>query len=103
MSLRVHIVGNDLLVRSRLRDVIGGAGATVSRDAGACNVAVLPAEMPGALERIRAFVSAGVAVLAYAPHVRAELLRAARDAGATAVPNSELERGLASLLTSPPA
>jgi len=103
VSLRVHIVGNDLLVRARLRDAIGAAGATVSRNGAACDVAVLPAEMPGALERIRAFVVAGVVVLAYAPHVRADLLRAARDAGATAVPNSELERGLAGLLTSPPA
>jgi hypothetical protein len=37
-------------------------------------------------------------VLAYGPHVRADLLRAAREAGATAVPNSEVERQLRVLL-----
>ena len=36
----------------------------------------------------------GVDVLAFGPHVRAELLRAAREAGATAVPNSQVEDAL---------
>jgi len=37
-------------------------------------------------------------VLAYGAHVRPELLRAAREAGATAVPNSQVQERLAGLL-----
>ena len=51
-------------------------------------------------DRVRGLVARGIPVLAYGSHVRADLLRAARDAGATAVPNSEVERRLVQLLTS---
>jgi hypothetical protein len=47
-------------------------------------------------------VAGGTPVLAYGSHVRADLLRTARDAGATAVPNSEVERRLVALLAAPP-
>ena len=63
-------------------------------------LAVVAIENPGAVDRIRGWVAGGTAVLAYGSHVRADLLRAARDAGAEAVPNSEVERRLAALLTS---
>jgi hypothetical protein len=101
VSARVYLAGTDLLVRARVAALVTRAGGSLTRESTACDLAILDAEKPGALERIRAFVAAGVSVLAYAPHVQADLLRAARDAGATAVPNSELERRLAVLLTSP--
>jgi hypothetical protein len=63
-------------------------------------VAVVAVEAQGALERIRELVARPTRVLAYGAHVRADLLRAARDAGADAVPNSDVERRLADLLTS---
>ncbi|MGH9261512.1 MAG: hypothetical protein ACRD08_16735, partial [Acidimicrobiales bacterium] len=47
---------------------------------------------------VQSFVVRGVPVLAYGAHVRADLLRAARDAGAAAVPNSEVEHRLRQLL-----
>lgn len=93
--MRVLLATRDLFFRSKLAAVVTAGGAElVARDA-PCDLAVLDAEAPGAAERIRGLVDGGVAVLAYGPHVRAELLRAAREAGATAVPNSEVERVLA--------
>jgi hypothetical protein len=93
--VRVLIATRDLFFRSKLAAVAAAGGAAlVARDA-PCDLVVVDVEAPGAAERIRGLVAAGVAVLAYGPHVRAELLRAAREAGATAVPNSEVERVLA--------
>jgi len=43
-------------------------------------------------------VRRSVPVLAFGSHVRAEALRAAREAGATAVPNSQVEARLRELL-----
>jgi len=57
-------------------------------------------EIPGAVDRIRGWIAGGTPVLAYGSHVRADLLRVARDAGAEAVPNSEVEHRLRALLTS---
>ena len=48
--------------------------------------------------RIATLVARGTPVLAYGSHVRADLLRAAREAGARAVPNSEVEERLRELL-----
>ena len=67
----------------------------MARDEESCDLVVLDVEAPGAVERVRGLVLQGVAVLAFGPHVRAELLRAAREAGATAVPNSQVEQVLA--------
>ena len=77
---------------------MGAAGGEVVADAADCDLAVVDVEPPDAVDRIRGFVAGGVPVLAYGPHVRAELLRAARDAGATAVPNSQVERELRALV-----
>jgi hypothetical protein len=99
--MRVHLVGTDLLIQTKLAGMVRRAGGTLSRDPAACDVAVVRAEVPGALEPIWAFVAAGIPVLAFAPHVRADLLRAAREAGAIAVPNSEIEHCLGVVLTSP--
>jgi hypothetical protein len=51
----------------------------------------------GAEARVRGLVGRGVPVVAFGSHVKAEDLRAARGWGATAVPNSEVERVLRAL------
>ena len=102
MSKRVLIVAPDLLFRAKLRTVVSTAGGVVVRESEACDLAVVAAEAPGAVDRIRGLVAAGTPVLAFASHVLAQLLRDARDAGAVAVPNSEVERRLAALVTSAP-
>ncbi|HEX9279246.1 MAG TPA: hypothetical protein VF890_01315 [Gemmatimonadales bacterium] len=99
MPKRVYLAARDLVFRAKLGAALAGAGAKTTRDEAACDLAVLDAEAPDALERIRGFVARGIPVLAYGPHVRAELLRAAREAGAVAVPNSRVEETLRELLS----
>jgi hypothetical protein len=94
MAKRVYLATRDLVFRSKLSEVVASAGADATRDEAACDLAVLDVAAPDALERIRGFVARGVAVLAYGPHVDADLLRAAREAGATAVPNSRVTAAL---------
>jgi len=84
--------------RAKLAAVVAAAAGEVTRDAAGCDLAVLEIEGPEEAERIRQLRGRGIAVLAYGPHVRADLLRVARQAGAVAVPNSEVERRLAELL-----
>ena len=98
MGKRVYLAARDLVFRSKLGAVAAAAGAETVRDPDACDVAVLDAETPDALERIRGFVGRGIPVLAYGAHVRADLLRAAREAGAVAVPNSQVETALRELI-----
>jgi len=95
---RVYLAARDLMFRSKLGAVAAAAGAESVRDPVVCDVAVLDAEAPDALERIRGFVARGIPVLAYGAHVRADLLRAAREAGAVAVPNSQVETALRELI-----
>ena len=98
MAKRVLLVTRDLLFRSKLGGVVAAAGADLSRDEAACDLAVLDLGGPGAAQRIADLVQRGIPVLAYGSHVNAELLRAAREAGATAVPNSQVEASLRDLL-----
>ena len=86
------------MFRSKLAAVVDGAGAVTGRDPDACDLAVVDVELPGAADRIRSFVERRIPVLAYGAHVRPELLRAAREAGATAVPNSQVQERLACFL-----
>src|SRR5439155_538461 len=58
----------------------------------------LEIEPAGSMDRIAAPVAGGTPVLAYGWHDQADLLRAARDAGAAAVPNSQVEERLRELL-----
>ena len=102
MPKRVFIAAQDLILRAKLGAAAKGAGGEVVKDAAACDLAVIAIEVPGAVDRIRGFVTGGTPVLAYGSHVRADLLKAARDAGATAVPNSEVERRLVALLGTSP-
>jgi len=100
VARRVLLATADLVFRSKLGQAVTTAGGEVIREGERCDLAVVAVETSGALQRIQAWVAGGVPVLAYGPHVRADLLRAAREAGATAVPNSEVERRLLELLTS---
>ena len=98
MAKRVLLATPDLLFRSKLRAVVAAAGAEVSRDETACDLVVLELTGAGTAERIAQLVRRGTPVLAYGSHVQVELLRAAREAGATAVPNSQVEERLRELL-----
>ena len=98
MAKRVFLAARDLVFRSKLAAVVDGAGAVVGRDPAECELAVVDVELPGAADRIRSFIEQGMTVLAYGAHVRPELLRAAREAGATAAPNSQVQERLAGLL-----
>ena len=91
MPKRVLLATQDLLFRSKLGAVVTTAGGEVVRDPAGCDLAVVDVEIPGAMDRIRGFVASGTPVLAFGSHVLVDLLRAAREAGATAVPNSEIE------------
>jgi len=86
--------------RAKLGAVVAAHGGELVNDSSACDLVVVSAEAPDAVDRIRGWVAGGTRVLAYGAHVRADLLRAARDAGADAVPNSAVERRLVELLTS---
>jgi len=77
--------------------VVAAAGGEVTRDAEPCDLAVLELGGPAG-DRIGELVRRGVPVLAFGSHVRADALRAAREAGATAVPNSQVEARLRELL-----
>ena len=97
---RVLLSTRDLVFRSKLSAVVAEAGAEISRDEAACDLAVIELGGPETTGKIAALVGRGILVLAYGAHVRPELLRAARDAGAVAVPNSQVEARLRALLTS---
>ena len=98
MGKRVLLAGADLLLRSKLAGVVDAAGGEITREEAQCDLAVVAIEAPGAQDRVKEMIARGVAVVAFGPHVRADLLRAAREAGATAVPNSQIEHTLADLL-----
>ena len=86
------------MFRTKLAAVVRGAGVDVTLDDAGCDIAVVDVEDRAVVDRIRTWVAKGVPVLAYGPNVRADLLRAARDAGAVAVPNSAVEEKLRELL-----
>jgi len=89
----VLILVRDLFFRAKLEAVTRALGAEpVPR--GAASWAVVELSGPASLQRIRELVAAGVSVLAFGSHVGVEWLRAARDAGAQAVPNSRVEEAL---------
>ena len=89
----VLIVTRDLFFRAKLEAVARAAGAHVA-SGGEAAMAVVELSGEASLQRIRDLAAAGVAVLAFGSHVHADLLRAARDAGADAVPNSQVEEAL---------
>ncbi len=96
--MRVHLATRDLVFTSKLRAVARGAGAEIVPDPAQGDLAVVPLDAPDAADTIRQLVARGVVVLTFGPHVHADALRAARPAGALAVPNSEVADRLAALL-----
>jgi len=98
MAKRIWIGTRDLFFRSKLGAVVTAAGAELARDGSACDLAVVELGSPGVTDRIAALVRQGIPVLAFGSHVGADQLRAAREAGAEAVPNSQVELRLGQLL-----
>src|SRR5436309_16035358 len=98
MPRQVFLATRDLVFRSKLARVVDAAGAEVTRDEAACELAVLEIESAGSTARVKTLVARGTSVLAYGSHVRPDLLRSARAAGATAVPNSQVDERLRELL-----
>ncbi|MBI1967849.1 MAG: hypothetical protein HYS40_07650 [Gemmatimonadetes bacterium] len=98
MGRRVYLAAQDLLFRSKLGAVVAAAGGEVTKDETACDLAVVDIESAEADERIRTFVGWGIPVLAFGSHVKADVLRAARETGAVAVPNSQVEGRLREML-----
>src|SRR6266850_1743920 len=99
MPKRVLVIARDLLFRAKLRSVVTTAGAETAADAASCDLAVVEIEAKDWESQVRQLAGRGIPVLAFGSHVRADLLRVAREAGARAVPNSQVEATLAALLT----
>jgi len=98
MAKRVLVETRDLLFRSKLAAAVTAAGGEVTHDSATCDLVVVDLGPPDAMEQIRGFVARGVPVVAYGSHVRTDALRAARQAGATAVPNSQVAQTLGELV-----
>jgi hypothetical protein len=97
MPKRVLIETRDLFFRGKLQGLVQASGAEVTPDE-PCDIAVIELGKTGTETRIREFVRKGIPVLAFGSHVNAEALRTAREWGARAVPNSEVEKALRALL-----
>jgi hypothetical protein len=95
---RVYLLTRDLLFRGKLGGAVESGGGSVTRDAAACDLAVVELEARGWEECIRDARTRGIPVLAFGSHMNADLLRRARELGAEAVPNSRVESRVAELL-----
>ena len=91
-------MARDLIFRAKLREVIVAAGAELATDETRCDLAVVEIDAADWETRIRTLVGRGTAVLAFGAHIRPDLLRVAREAGADAVPNSQVEATLRAML-----
>ena len=89
----VLILTRDLFFRAKLEAAARAAGAAPVTN-GEAPLAVVELSGDAGVQRIRQLVAAGTRVLAFGSHVRADWLRAAREAGAVAVPNSQVEETL---------
>ena len=89
----VLVLTRDLFFRAKLEAVVRAAGCEPA-SRGAARMAVVELSGAAAIERIRELAREGCAVVAFGSHVHADLLRAAREAGADAVPNSQVEHAL---------
>ncbi len=94
----VLVLARDLFFRAKLEAVVRAAGREPA-SRGPAPLAVVELAGEATVERIRELTQAGCAVLAFGSHVHADLLRAAREAGAEAVPNSQVEQALRRRLT----
>ena len=96
-SPAVLLETTNLFFRAKLDGLVRAAGCTATRTLPA-DLAVIELGRPNAVQRIQALVASDVPVLAFGSHVASEALRGAREAGATAVPNSKVEAALRTLL-----
>ena len=94
---RVLVECRDLFFRGKLQAILTASGAAAVREE-PYDVAVIELGGADAPQRIADLVRRGVPVLAFGSHVDAAALRAARELGARAVPNSEVETALRALL-----
>ncbi len=94
---RVLVDCRDLFFRGKLQAILTASGAEPAREA-PYDLAVVELGKADDPQRISDLVGRGVPVLAFGSHVDAAALRAARDLGARAVPNSEIETALRALL-----
>ena len=97
MRKRVLLECRDLFFRGKLQEVVRTAGAEPTREE-PFDLAVIELGQSTAAARVRELVQRGIPVLAFGSHVDTAALRAARDLGARAVPNSEIEDALRALL-----
>ena len=98
MAKRVYVLTRDLLFRSKLRGTVAALGGEITRDASVGDLAVVELEADAWEQALQQLTGRGVPTLAFGAHVNAELLRRARELGAEAVPNSQVERRLTELL-----
>ncbi|MGH7546997.1 MAG: hypothetical protein ACREMM_02325 [Gemmatimonadales bacterium] len=98
MGKRVLVAARDLFFRSKLTAVVQAAGAELTRDDAACDLAVVELGPADVVDRIRALAGRGIPVVAFGSHVKPNDLRAAREVGAVAVANSAVEARLRELL-----
>ncbi len=94
---RVLVECRDLFFRGKIQEIIRSAGSEPVRDE-PFDLAVVELGKPSTDERLRGLVARGIPVLAFGSHIDAAALRAARETGARAVPNSEIENALRALL-----
>lgn len=98
MGRRVLVAARDLFFRSKLNAVVRAAGAELTNDDAACDLAVVELGPADVVDRIEAIAGRGIPVVAFGSHVKPDQLRAARDVGAVAVANSAVETKLRELL-----
>lgn len=98
MTRRVFLATRDLMFRGKLRAVVEAAGAEVTRDAATADLVVVELESAGWEDRVREGTARAVPVIAFGSHVDAHRLRTARELGAEAVPNSQIEARLGAQL-----
>lgn len=89
----VLILARDLFFRAKLEAVARALDAEPV-SSGLAPMAVVELSGEASVQRIRELVASGVSVLAFGSHVQRAWLRAARDAGAEAVPNSQVAEAL---------
>lgn len=97
MAKRVLLECRDLFFRGKLQAILTASGAAAVREE-PYDLAVIELGRADASQRITDLVGRKVPVLAFGSHVDAAALRAARDLGARAVPNSEVETALRALV-----
>jgi len=97
---RVLVECRDLFFRGKLQAILTTSGAAPAREE-PYDLAVIELGRADVPQRIAQLVARGVPVLAFGSHVDAAALRDARELGARAVPNSEVESALRHALGSP--